>query len=653
MGNSIPTIGANNQQEPNVDGQYSLFQDQRQQTASAQTNLGFNTVSQNATNVPRAGATPKNERTSQATSGVERTVKNIATDVQKLEGLSDVEATLEKMDEKLGKLVKAEESEEKARKAKKRQEELPKNQSADEIKDAFKGLEKKNRAGQVAGAGLSAVAGAGIMALLFGPKILEDMRKSISGSVEEMKEKASNTLDRLNKVQQEIKKNVDDYLGTGNRIQEATDEEQIAAKLALQSGLAGKTLTTGVDALTSKPVAQAAVGATGLAAKGTGWLAGKTAQVSASVIDSATTAMSQAGQTISKTPEGRTVARNNKTGQFAKPGKGTELRKGLDASTDWLANKANAAKNIVANSPKATALAGGIGKGLKGTANLSALIAKEIARSGGRLVAKVLPGVGAAIGGGMSINKMIEGDYYGAAAAGAGAVLSFVPGVGTAGAVGIGAYEMAREIYNNAYEQYPEKDPDSAERWPIVLDETKDAVVKYVDDFFNKDKRLIAKAEESGLYKQRNWDPRNSKIDLDMAQSATTGELEAILRDDDLADDDKASVQAILKKRAEAIDQGTPLSVAPGEAASLEADQAAESVLASNTPKIDATRRQPATDDLGDLAMAGATGQQPIVNVAPTKVDVPKIDAPSVNVVVYNHDPFLNPDPFARGLGYA
>ena len=87
MGNSIPTIGANNRTEPSVDGPI-LFQDQRRQSASAQSNLGFNTVSQNATNVPSAStqrATPDNARNT-TTSNVENTVKNIATDVQRLEG---------------------------------------------------------------------------------------------------------------------------------------------------------------------------------------------------------------------------------------------------------------------------------------------------------------------------------------------------------------------------------------------------------------------------------------------------------------------------------------------------------------------------------------------------------------------------------------
>ena len=168
MGNQIPTVGPNNRQEPSVDGQYSLFQDQRQQSASAQTNLGFNTVSQNATNVPGASsqrAAPNSAR-STTTSNVENTVKSIATDVQKLEGLEDVEETLERMDEKLGRLVKAEESEEKARKSKKRQEELPKNVSGSDLSSRFKDSGIGNRVGQLAGAAGGAVAGMGLMAML-------------------------------------------------------------------------------------------------------------------------------------------------------------------------------------------------------------------------------------------------------------------------------------------------------------------------------------------------------------------------------------------------------------------------------------------------------------------------------------------------------
>ena len=98
MGNQIPTVGPNNRQEPTVNSGI-LFQDQRQQSANAQSNLGFNTVSQNATNVPRASterAAPANAKNT-TTSNVENTVKSIATDVQRLEGLENVEETLEKI----------------------------------------------------------------------------------------------------------------------------------------------------------------------------------------------------------------------------------------------------------------------------------------------------------------------------------------------------------------------------------------------------------------------------------------------------------------------------------------------------------------------------------------------------------------------------
>ncbi len=647
MGNQIPTVGPNNRQEPTVNSGI-MFQDQRQQSANAQSNLGFNTVSQNATNVPRASterAAPANAKNT-TTSNVENTVKSIATDVQRLEGLENVEETLEKMDEKLGRvdlwlgrLVEAEESEEKARKAKKRQEELPKNLSGDEVKDTFRsGV--GDRAKQVAGAGLGAVAGAGIMAFLFGPKV-----------VEEMKEKSEEAYNRWNEVQKQIKKNIDDFLGTGSMIQDASAEAQIATKLALQSGVAGKTLTTGVDAVTSKPVATAAAKTAGLAVKGTTATVAGLAKVSAIGIDAATTAVNQAGQTTTKDSRGRDMTRNKKTGKLeAKVENKKTLRKGIDT----IAAKANA----VANAPvtKGTAKIAG------GSAKIAAMVTKMIAQKGATLLAKALPLAGAAIGTGLSISKMIEGDYWGAAASGAGAILSFVPGPGTAAVVGIGAYELAREIYNNLNGQYPENDPNAGEKWPEVLEQTEKAVTKYIEDGlkqYEADKANIKKSEASGLIDKGLTGLGDADIDLKMAETATTGELESILRDPltGVADEDKASIQAILKKRADAIDQGTPLSVAPGEAASLEADQAAESVIASNSwrlgGKIDAAKRKPATDDVEELAMAGATGQQPIVNVAPAKVTVPKADAPDVTVVVNVQDPMLNDDPYARNIGYA
>tara|TARA_E500000331_G_scaffold99303_3_gene96124 strand:+ start:6937 stop:8880 length:1944 start_codon:yes stop_codon:yes gene_type:complete len=632
LGNSIPTIGANNRQEPSVDGPI-LFQDQRRQSASAQSNLGFNTVSQNATNVPTSTqrAAPNNARNT-TTSNVENTVKNIATDVQRLEGLEDVEETLERMDEKLGKLVKAEESEEKARKSKKRQDELPQNVSGDTLKDRFKDSGMGDRAGQLAGAAGGAVAGAGLLAMLFGPQLMKDM-----------KEKSEEGLKRWDETINNFKSKMDEVLGTGNMIQEATDEEQIATKLALQSGAAGKVLTTGVDAITSKPVANVAAKTAGLAAKGTVMAAEGLTKVTASTIDAATTAINQAGQTTTTDSRGRQLTRNTTTGRLEAKAEGTRLRQGIDD----LAQKANAAKAATPELVKGAAK--GAAKGAGSAAKISAMVAQMVARNGAQLVAKALPLAGAGIGGAMSINKMIEGDYYGAAAAGAGAVLSFVPGIGTAGAVGVGAYELAREIYNNLEGQYPENDPNAAEKWPEVLEQTKEAVVKYVADGvkqYKMDKANIKKSRDSGLFDKDLIG--NSEIDLKMAETATTGELESILRDDDLSDDDTASVKAILAKRAEAIEQGTTLSVAPGEAASLEADQAAESVLASNVPAIDPAKMKSATDQVEELAMAEAGGNQPVVNVAPAQVSVPKSDAPNVSVSVNVGDPMLNKDRWAH-----
>ena len=136
---------------------------------------------------------------------------------------------------------------------------------------------------------------------------------------------------------------MDEVLGTGNMIQEATDEEQIAAKLALQSGAAGKALTTGVDAITSKPVANVAAKTAGVLAKGTTQLVAGTAKVTASTIDAATTAINQAGQTTTTDSRGRELTRNKTTGRLEKKAEGTKLRE----TGQKLANKAKAAKDAI------------------------------------------------------------------------------------------------------------------------------------------------------------------------------------------------------------------------------------------------------------------------------------------------------------------
>ena len=88
----------------------------------------------------------------------------------------------------------------------------------------------------------------------------------------------------------------------------------------------------------------------------------------------------------------------------------------------------------------------GAGAGIEG-AEVAAKGAGVAAKGGGKMLGKLLPGIGLAFGIYDAISRASKGDYTGAGLAGVSGIASLFPGLGTAVAVGIDAANIARD-YN-------------------------------------------------------------------------------------------------------------------------------------------------------------------------------------------------------------
>jgi hypothetical protein len=93
----------------------------------------------------------------------------------------------------------------------------------------------------------------------------------------------------------------------------------------------------------------------------------------------------------------------------------------------------------------ATTSLGAAGAGVKAGAGVVGM-AGGAARAGGSLLAKLVPGLGTAISGGLAVSDFMEGDVLGGVGHSAAAIASLFPGIGTAIAFAIEGGLLAREL---------------------------------------------------------------------------------------------------------------------------------------------------------------------------------------------------------------
>jgi hypothetical protein len=128
--------------------------------------------------------------------------------------------------------------------------------------------------------------------------------------------------------------------------------------------------------------------------------------------------------------------------------------KDLAMSQRWAANKvapaATAAADAAAPAVAKVAQQAGINAGEKavaGAAKTGAL------KAGGKMLGKLIPGVGLAFGAKDAYDRYNKGDYLGAGLAGLSGVASLVPGIGTAGALALDAANLARDYKAGQFDE--------------------------------------------------------------------------------------------------------------------------------------------------------------------------------------------------------
>ena len=137
---------------------------------------------------------------------------------------------------------------------------------------------------------------------------------------------------------------------------------------------------------------------------------------------------------------GNTLA---KQGDFGSVGKAAAERRAAQEAERLAAQKAasTVATNTAAPVAKVAQQAG-INAGEKAVAGAAKAGAMK---AGGKMLGKLLPGVGLAFGAKDAYDRYQQGDYLGAGLAGLSGVASLVPGVGTAGALALDAANLARD----------------------------------------------------------------------------------------------------------------------------------------------------------------------------------------------------------------
>ena len=136
---------------------------------------------------------------------------------------------------------------------------------------------------------------------------------------------------------------------------------------------------------------------------------------------------------------GNTLA---KQGDFGSVGKAAAERRAAQEAERLAAQKAASTATNAAAPVAKVAQQAGINAGEKavaGAAKTGAL------KAGGKMLGKLIPGVGLAFGAKDAYDRYQQGDYLGAGIAGLGGVASLVPGIGTAGSLGLTAMNLARD----------------------------------------------------------------------------------------------------------------------------------------------------------------------------------------------------------------
>ncbi len=89
---------------------------------------------------------------------------------------------------------------------------------------------------------------------------------------------------------------------------------------------------------------------------------------------------------------------------------------------------------------------GGAGGGAGAAARSTAGAGGALARGGGRLLSRAVPGLGTLLSGGAAIGSLMKGDVLGGLGHGAASIASLFPGIGTGIAVGLEGALLAREL---------------------------------------------------------------------------------------------------------------------------------------------------------------------------------------------------------------
>jgi hypothetical protein len=119
-----------------------------------------------------------------------------------------------------------------------------------------------------------------------------------------------------------------------------------------------------------------------------------------------------------------------------------------------------------------------------GKDKLASILSKKLPSAfSGSTLGKLIPGIGAALGLGFAVSRLVKGDLVGAA-------LEGISGFGGAAtAIPAIVAQLVRDVYQEAYGVFPEKDPMSAERLPELAEVVKQEAASWLKGSKGKDQK--------------------------------------------------------------------------------------------------------------------------------------------------------------------
>ncbi len=162
-----------------------------------------------------------------------------------------------------------------------------------------------------------------------------------------------------------------------------------------------------------------------------------------------------------------------------------------------------------------------------GKEQINKILSKRLPKAfGGATVGKLIPGIGAAIGLGFAVSRLVKGDVMGA-------VLEGISGFGGAAtAVPAIVAQLVRDVYEEYYHKFPEQDPLVAQRLPELTEIVKNRAANWLSGKNKGKEEMTPSSNENGSQIPEIGTPNVTAIPPPAPTTGTTLAQAAVAQED-------------------------------------------------------------------------------------------------------------------------